>query len=439
MSSLVHSVVSEIISSHQRQQQQQTISSSEVPAPHLDSNNNSGCSFPAQETKQKSETEAGSTFKAGSTGEKYSLRPRSLQRRSESEDSDQAGVSTTRGGLRRGSGSGSSSRAKQKGLRRGSGSGSSSRAKQKPPPLSKYRRKTANARERDRMREINAAFETLRRAVPHISATAHNQHDSGEKLTKITTLRLAMKYISALSQALQQPDSLVQIPDLRLSNLPTASSISSSTCSSAGSLQLMSDGESLTFSEHCLTPPDLRQQSLTPPDFTRQALTPANITRLSSPDQSRHRVSSSLDNRRHILSSTDLNRHNLGSSPLNSHPQKCMIPPSHSIFPSSDIRNNCPAGTSADLCLSSPSQNIPPADISGHCLLTPGIEQTQTDTTICLSAPVLTRTSMPPPDLSHHCLTPVDFVETPPEDPSSLLVFDDDSLDSPDLDHLLIS
>lgn len=38
--------------------------------------------------------------------------------------------------------------------------------KQRPPPLSKYRRKTANARERSRMKEINSAFETLRKAVP---------------------------------------------------------------------------------------------------------------------------------------------------------------------------------------------------------------------------------------------------------------------------------
>ncbi|ROT65337.1 Neurogenic differentiation factor 1 [Penaeus vannamei] len=52
----------------------------------------------------------------------------------------------------------------------------------RPPPLSKYRRKTANARERHRMKEINDAFETLRR---------------------ITTLKLAVNYIRALSHILQ--------------------------------------------------------------------------------------------------------------------------------------------------------------------------------------------------------------------------------------------
>ncbi|RZF43166.1 hypothetical protein LSTR_LSTR012852 [Laodelphax striatellus] len=76
------------------------------------------------------------------------------------------------------------------------------RPKQKPAPLSKYRRKTANARERSRMREINEAFDTLRRAIPHLAS--ENSHS--EKLTKITTLRLAMKYIAALTQVLQDPE-----------------------------------------------------------------------------------------------------------------------------------------------------------------------------------------------------------------------------------------
>ena len=73
--------------------------------------------------------------------------------------------------------------------------------KTKPPPLSKYRRKTANARERNRMREINVAFETLRRVVPDISNSVST---GNEKLSKITTLRLAMKYIQTLRQILDQ-------------------------------------------------------------------------------------------------------------------------------------------------------------------------------------------------------------------------------------------
>ncbi|KAI8432002.1 hypothetical protein MSG28_004531 [Choristoneura fumiferana] len=79
------------------------------------------------------------------------------------------------------------------------------RARRTPQPLSKYRRKTANARERSRMREINRAFETLRQAVPAAAITGTPV--PCEKLTKITTLRLAMRYITALSAALRDPSS----------------------------------------------------------------------------------------------------------------------------------------------------------------------------------------------------------------------------------------
>ncbi|XP_013420413.1 helix-loop-helix protein delilah-like [Lingula anatina] len=69
--------------------------------------------------------------------------------------------------------------------------------KSKPPPLSKYRRRTANARERDRMKEMNDAFETLRTVIP-----SYPVGDDGLKVTKITTLRLALNYIKALRDTL---------------------------------------------------------------------------------------------------------------------------------------------------------------------------------------------------------------------------------------------
>jgi bHLH factor len=405
-------VVSDVIASNQRLQQQQSTTCS-LPL-SLDSNNNTGGSFIGDENKQKSKE--GKSVKSGvkagsSSGEKYSLRPRSLQRRLEVESSEHARISTGRGCARRGV---------------NSGAGSAARPKQKPPPLSKYRRKTANARERDRMREINAAFETLRRAVPHIATSAHqNQHDNNcsEKLTKITTLRLAMKYIAALSQALQQSDALIQMSEARVPVLPPPSSISSSSSSSSGSLQLLSDGESLTFNEHCLTPPDLRQQSLTPPDFTRQCLNTTNLSRISSRDHSHHCGTPPLDNTRLCLSSsTDVH--------------KTITVLSQNVLSTGlSVRAPCFASvTPDDLCESQSS-----ADLNQHCLLTSALGQqcpnpSAANSQLCLSVPVLE-----PPDLSHHCLTPADFEEHTAEEQSPLLVFDDGSLDSPDLDHLLIS
>ncbi|XP_017786172.1 PREDICTED: helix-loop-helix protein delilah-like [Nicrophorus vespilloides] len=163
--------------------------------PYTDSNNNSN----------------GKT----STKDKYSLRPRSIRRRNPEVVEDEVQVP-------------------QPVLKR------SPKPKQKPAPLSKYRRKTANARERSRMREINQAFETLRRVVPQLSE-AHTV--TNEKLTKITTLRLAMKYISTLSATLT-------------GGSDTSSSSSPDLISDCSELDLLleSDGESLPlhsdFSDH---------------------------------------------------------------------------------------------------------------------------------------------------------------------------------------------
>ena len=74
----------------------------------------------------------------------------------------------------------------------------SRRPRERPAPLSKYRRKTANARERERMQEVNVAFEKLKSTIPH-----HKLKQIDEKKdTKITTLRCAITYINSLSELL---------------------------------------------------------------------------------------------------------------------------------------------------------------------------------------------------------------------------------------------
>ena len=79
--------------------------------------------------------------------------------------------------------------------------------KPKPPPLSKYRRKTANARERHRMKEINDAFATLRGVLPSFSIRRH----AASGMTKITTLRLAVSYIQALADVLDQGEPIPEM------------------------------------------------------------------------------------------------------------------------------------------------------------------------------------------------------------------------------------
>nr|KAG5690841.1 hypothetical protein BaRGS_031193 [Batillaria attramentaria] len=66
----------------------------------------------------------------------------------------------------------------------------------KPPVKKVMQRKAANMRERRRMKSINDAFETLRTCIP-----ANVQAE--RRLSKVDTLRLAIRYISYLSDLVQ--------------------------------------------------------------------------------------------------------------------------------------------------------------------------------------------------------------------------------------------
>ncbi|KAH1019751.1 hypothetical protein HUJ04_009527 [Dendroctonus ponderosae] len=158
---------------------------------------------------------------AGKRGEKYGLRPRTIRRKNVLSDFEEIPLVHSKK------------------------CHSEKVAKPKSAPLSKYRRKTANARERTRMKEINQAFETLRKAVPQITPNLQQN----EKLTKITTLRLAMKYIAALSAALSSSPAELPHQDIF------------SECSELESFLLESDGESLPVNS------DLSDHSLTPQEF----------------------------------------------------------------------------------------------------------------------------------------------------------------------------
>jgi len=88
--------------------------------------------------------------------------------------------------------------------------------------MSKYRRKTANLRERQRMGEINTGFENLRAKIP---TPAQAQNAKCEKMTKINVLHVAINYIRALESILDTGDagihiygtSVVQSPNLPIS------------------------------------------------------------------------------------------------------------------------------------------------------------------------------------------------------------------------------
>lgn len=129
-------------------------------------NSGKGRLFP-DANNNRGEQSKGAPCKGGPGGGGYGLRPRSERR----------------GGGRRGP----AGRQKAEGA----------------APLSKYRRRTANARERTRMREINGAFEALRCCV---GGAESGPGAANERMTKISTLRLAARYIAALAAALEEPE-----------------------------------------------------------------------------------------------------------------------------------------------------------------------------------------------------------------------------------------
>jgi len=68
--------------------------------------------------------------------------------------------------------------------------------------LSKYRRKVANAKERERMKKMNDVFDVLKKVIP-IESTSEIED---EKETKVSTLRSAISYINCLKKLIDDCD-----------------------------------------------------------------------------------------------------------------------------------------------------------------------------------------------------------------------------------------
>merc|ERR1712025_1357506 len=71
--------------------------------------------------------------------------------------------------------------------------------------LSKYRRKTENAKERERMKKFNQAFQNLRKMLPD-HGLSQNTDKKAEKDTKVSSLRSAITYINCLQELLEDCD-----------------------------------------------------------------------------------------------------------------------------------------------------------------------------------------------------------------------------------------
>merc|ERR1712179_17172 len=71
--------------------------------------------------------------------------------------------------------------------------------------LSKYRRKTENAKERERMKKFNEAFINLKRMLPN-NGPNKDEDKKADKDTKVSSLRSAITYINCLQELLKDVD-----------------------------------------------------------------------------------------------------------------------------------------------------------------------------------------------------------------------------------------
>ncbi|GFG29525.1 hypothetical protein Cfor_00801 [Coptotermes formosanus] len=100
-----------------------------------------------------------------------------------------------------------------------------------PPPVAVARR---NARERNRVKQVNNGFATLRQHIPpsvsstYTSANAQSGGRSNKKLSKVETLRMAVDYIRSLQQLLSMDDNDPN-SNIQISHSPDSSDVSSPT------------------------------------------------------------------------------------------------------------------------------------------------------------------------------------------------------------------
>lgn len=91
-----------------------------------------------------------------------------------------------------------------------------------PPPMAVARR---NARERNRVKQVNNGFATLRQHIPNSIAAAFessNGRGGNKKLSKVETLRMAVEYIRSLEDLLAMDDHSENVSTSTSNNYPYA-------------------------------------------------------------------------------------------------------------------------------------------------------------------------------------------------------------------------
>lgn len=142
------------------------------------------------------------------------------------------------------------------------------------PPLAVAKR---NARERNRVKQVNNGFAALRERIPEEVAEAFeaqgNGRGSAKKLSKVETLRMAVEYIRSLEHVLAMDNENKSILDNNSSETNNSSVISMTTPPPEHSQQLLDDGIILESSLPDLTVINGLQYLRLPGTNTYQMLT----------------------------------------------------------------------------------------------------------------------------------------------------------------------
>lgn len=112
-----------------------------------------------------------------------------------------------------------------------------------------------NARERNRVKQVNNGFATLRQHIPQSVAQALGGNTAGthggsragsKKLSKVETLRMAVEYIRSLQRLLEEHDGSSDVTSVSspTSSSPSSTSSASSTCSSNNGINVESSHHS---------------------------------------------------------------------------------------------------------------------------------------------------------------------------------------------------
>ncbi len=169
--------------------------------------------------------------------------------------------------------------------------------KSKPPPLSKYRRRTANARERNRMKEINDAFDELRDVIPKphendtITDAVMEEEGGVMKLTKITTLRLAMNYIRALRETLGYDNSALN--DTSSNNITSSLDDGSSSSATSSRINNSSTNNRISSTSTNSSPTSSASDLSSSP---APVSPPSGCRSCSSPESGSEELSNTLEN-----------------------------------------------------------------------------------------------------------------------------------------------